>query len=143
MIIRDITPQDTAAIYETEKCSFPDPWSESGIAAECDNSLGIALAAEDEGIIAGYIYGEYDGERGYISHIAVAPQYRRQGMARALIAAFESRAEGDITLEVRHSNLAAVSLYKSAGFSEAGIRKNFYSVPEKEDAVVMIKTLSR
>jgi ribosomal-protein-alanine N-acetyltransferase len=41
-----------------------------------------------------------------------------------------------ISLEVRCSNAAAISLYKRLGFESAGIRKDFYSKP-KEDAVIM------
>ena len=44
------------------------------------------------------------------------------------------------TLEVRESNLAAISLYQKLGFVSAGIRKNFYDAP-KENAVIMWKYL--
>ena len=140
MNIRQIREEDAADIYRIERESFPDPWSIDGIAAECANALGIALCAEENGCIVGYIFGEYDGESGYISHIAVDGTHRRKGYAASLLAAFEQKApSGGITLEVRRSNTAAAAFYRKAGFEEIGTRRNFYSVPEREDAAVMMK----
>ncbi|MBQ8004692.1 MAG: GNAT family N-acetyltransferase [Clostridia bacterium] len=53
-----------------------------------------------------------------------------------------SRAKGlsSIALEVRVSNLAAISLYEGLGFEIAGKRLRFYRTPP-EDAYVMIKQL--
>ena len=142
MTIRNITPQDAADIYRIEREAFPDPWSESGIASECGNSLGIALAAVENGVLTGYIFGECDGESGYISHIAVDPAYRRRGVARALMTAFLEHIPSDAALEVRQSNRAAISFYENMGFERIGTRKNFYSVPGREDAVVMQRTMT-
>ena len=138
MTIREMTPADATAVYVIERLSFPDPWSREGIASELDNRIGIALAAEENGVLTGYIFGECDGEDGYISHIAVDISHRRRGTAGQLLAAFLGRIpSGIVTLEVRKSNTAAISFYKSAGFEEIGTRRSFYSVPEREDAVVM------
>ena len=142
MIIRNITPEDAVDIYRIEREAFPDPWSEDGIASECANSLGIALAAVENGLLTGYIFGECDGENGYISHIAVDAAYRRRGTARALMTAFLEHIPSDTVLEVRRSNLTAISFYENMGFERIGIRKNFYSVPGREDAVVMQKTVT-
>ena len=46
-----------------------------------------------------------------------------------------------ISLEVRKSNVYAVSLYQKLNFLSVGVRKNFYSYP-KEDAIIMTRYLS-
>ena len=72
--------------------------------------------------------------------IAVAPKYRRLGYGRklmdALIKEAADRGIGNIFLEVRRGNAAAIRLYESAGFEQTGVRKDYYHAP-KEDALIM------
>jgi ribosomal protein S18 acetylase RimI-like enzyme len=72
--------------------------------------------------------------------IVVAPEARRQGVARELFStlADELRSAGvvEITLEARASNLPALKLYQSLGFAESGRRPRYYIDPV-EDAVLM------
>ncbi|MEZ2231137.1 ribosomal protein S18-alanine N-acetyltransferase [Microcoleus sp.] len=79
-------------------------------------------------------------EEAHIIMLAIHPQFQRQGLGQALLLALLKSA-GDrqlerSTLEVRESNLAAVSLYKKFGFKEAGRRKRYYE-DTGEDALVM------
>ena len=71
-----------------------------------------------------------------ILNLAVAPDYRRQGVAHALLAALLESFSGAIYLEVRASNTAARSLYKSLGFEEVTARPEYYQNPS-EAAIVM------
>ncbi len=71
-----------------------------------------------------------------ILNLAVAPEFRRQGVARALLSALLSEFEGDIYLEVRPSNAEARKFYKSQGFEELTIRPEYYDSPP-EPAIVM------
>ena len=75
-------------------------------------------------------------------NIAVHPDFRRQGVARALILALigELRKRGSrcLTLEVRASNAPARTLYESLGFAHVGTRRNYYQNP-KEDALILRK----
>jgi ribosomal-protein-alanine N-acetyltransferase len=75
------------------------------------------------------------GER-EVLNLAVAPEFRRQGMARDLLAALLAEASGAIYLEVRESNRAARNTYKSMGFQEVGKRQEYYENP-LEPAIVM------
>jgi ribosomal-protein-alanine acetyltransferase len=75
------------------------------------------------------------GER-EILNVAVDSAYRRQGIALRLIEAEIERGKGSWFLEVRESNLAAIRLYESIGFSECGRRANYYNSPP-ETAIVM------
>ena len=78
---------------------------------------------------------------GHITNVAVSKAFRRQGIARALISHFIKIAKSEnlefMTLEVRASNEAAISLYKSFGFVDVGLRKNYYE--NKEDAYLLTK----
>ena len=75
-------------------------------------------------------------------NIAVHPDFRRQGVARALILALigelKKRGSRCLTLEVRASNDSARTLYESLGFAHVGTRRNYYQNP-KEDALILRK----
>lgn len=95
------------------------------------------LVAEREGRVAGFLVwrdtapGEYE-----ILNLAVSPPERRRGVGRALLKAALERCHGDVYLEVRVSNSAAIAFYASFGFISAGRRVGYYAAPD-EDAVVM------
>jgi ribosomal-protein-alanine acetyltransferase len=71
-----------------------------------------------------------------ILNLAVDPAERRTGIARRLLTDALARVKGAWFLEVRASNVAAIRLYESLGFTRAGDRKNYYYEPA-EDAIVM------
>jgi [ribosomal protein S18]-alanine N-acetyltransferase len=94
------------------------------------------LVAEGDGAVVGMIVfrGPLAGEA-EILNLAVAPDWRRQGIGAALIrAACEQPA--DLFLEVRRSNRGGIAFYRRCGFLEAGCRKDYYRNPP-EDAIVM------
>ena len=101
---------------------------------------GIFLAAERDGAAVGYVGCQTVLDEGYITNVAVSPDCRRQGVARALLDELKARAVqaglSFVTLEVRASNAPAIALYEGAGFVRVGVRKNFYTAPA-EDAVLM------
>jgi len=93
--------------------------------------------AEREGQVAGFLVARTPapGECEILT-VAVAPRYRRQGIARTLFAALLSDFRGTIYLEVRPSNEIARKFYKSLGFDELTIRAAYYQSPP-EPAIVM------
>ena len=127
-----------AALAEIEQACFHAPWSETMLREELGK--GIFLVAERDGKAAGYVGCQTVLDEGYITNVAVSPDFRRQGIARALIAELIKQAQEKglafVTLEVRESNAAARALYAGAGFVPVGTRKNFYSNPT-ENAVLM------
>ena len=138
MTIVPMAERHLAVLAEIEKACFHAPWSESMLREELDK--GIFLVAERDGQAVGYVGCQTVLDEGYITNVAVSPDARRQGIARALIAKLtdEARAAGlaVVTLEVRASNAPAIALYEGAGFVRVGVRKNFYTAPA-EDAVLM------
>jgi ribosomal-protein-alanine N-acetyltransferase len=64
-----------------------------------------------------------------ILNIAVAPEFRRRGVARTLLCGLIRTWRGTVFLEVRESNQAAQNLYKSLGFQAVAVRPGYYSAP--------------
>ncbi|NJK65954.1 MAG: ribosomal protein S18-alanine N-acetyltransferase [Microcoleus sp. CSU_2_2] len=79
-------------------------------------------------------------EEAHITILAIDPRWQNQGLGQALLWALlksaNQRQLERATLEVRSSNLAAISIYKKFGFKEAGRRKGYYA-DTGEDALVM------
>lgn len=144
MIIRDMKAQDVPEVAALEKVCFCDPWSEQSIASELNNRLADWLVAEIDGHVAGYIGSQTVLDMTDMMNIAVAPDFRRQGVAEALVCALVSRLKNNgvigLMLEVRVSNAAAIALYHKLGFSQVGRRPSYYRNP-KEDALILRKEL--
>jgi [ribosomal protein S18]-alanine N-acetyltransferase len=71
-----------------------------------------------------------------ILNLAVHPDARRQGVARALFEGLIRGFSGSIFLEVRESNAGAHEFYKALGFHEVTRRPRYYDNP-LETAIVM------
>jgi len=125
-----------------EKQCFTSPWSVESIADQLVNPLAHFLVAAAGSAVAGYIGTQEIAGECYITNIAVSPEYRRSGIAQALLTAAQegARARGCsfITLEVRVSNMPAIALYSKNGFTVAGERRDFYTKPD-ENAYIMTK----
>ena len=142
MMIVKMNEGHVKAVAELEKICFSDPWSENSVASELKNKLALWLVAEEEGRVAGYIGSQTCGDESDVMNVAVHPDFRRRGIAETLVNALveELSAIGSrcLTLEVRASNVPAISLYEKLGFAEVGRRKNYYRNP-REDALIMRK----
>lgn len=129
---------DAPEILKIENACFSSPWSEGSIRDALENPCSHFYLAYCDGEIAGYIGLQVFSGEGYVTNIATLPEYRRQGVAKALLTkALENETEF-VTLEVRESNAAAITLYKSFGFERVGVRPNYYSNPT-ENAILMTK----
>ena len=142
-----IVPMNEGHLEELErleKLCFSRPWSRHMLAEELENQCAAFLVAEDgvSGKVLGYAGLLVMADEGYITNVAVFPEYRRSGVAAKLIEGFENFARGNrlafLTLEVRPSNAAAIALYRRFGFQEVGRRKNYYDLP-KEDALILTR----
>lgn len=142
MNITEMQEKHLPALAKLEKQCFHAPWSEKMLREELGG--GIFLVAEQDGEVQGYVGCQTVLDEGYITNVAVSPDFRRRGAARRLIAELIARAKEKglafVTLEVRESNAPAIALYTGAGFAPVGKRKNFYSNPT-ENAVLMTISL--
>lgn len=145
MIIRQMKAEDAPAIAAMEKCCFSDPWSEASIASEVHNPLSYWLVAEDQGRVVGYVGSQSVLDAADMMNLAVAPEYRRKGIGKALVNALANHLQQNnviaLLLEVRVSNTPAIALYEQMGFQQVGIRPNYYRHP-REDALILRKGLS-
>ena len=142
MIIRAAEQMDIDAIVRVENASFSTPWSIDAIKHEiCENKLAdFMIACDEENNIIGYIGIWTLLDECQINKIAVMPEKRKIGIGKTILNhVIELTRDMGVKswyLEVRESNTAAQALYRSAGFSSVGTRKNYYINPV-EDAVLM------
>jgi ribosomal-protein-alanine N-acetyltransferase len=92
-------------------------------------ALGIHVA----GFLAGRTLAPGEHE---LLNLAVAPEFRRQGIGRALVVHWLERSPGAVYLEVRLSNIVARLFYKSLSFEEVSTRAGYYRDPS-EPAIVL------
>ena len=136
--MRPMRLSDLPAVMETDRRSFPTPWSEEIWRQEITGPFGLYLVLEEGDNLSGHIGLKLISGEAHVVTLAVRPEWRRRGFARALIEA----ALGDpvsagaryLHLEVRPSNVAARVLYRSLGFDETGVRPRYYG---DEDALLM------
>ena len=142
-IIERMTRVDVAQVEAIEQEIFSVPWSEKSFIDACETKENVYIVCKDNGKVLGYcgmwtVLGE-----GNITNMAVAKEYRRQGIAKLLMSEMEriSIEENGVDvffLEVRQSNENAKKLYEKMGYKPIGTRKRFNEKPE-EDAIVMSK----
>ncbi len=151
-----ITPADLAQILSIENRSFPSPWNHNAFLEElaCPTAYGYTaryvrnLSETDstltDGDLLGYIWYRIIIDEMHIFKVAVAPEWRRLGVAswilRRAMTAAEDKGAAAALLEVRASNAEALALYRKLGFNMIGRRKGYYSPPD-EDGLMLKKQL--
>ena len=141
--ICDVTAAHIPQIEQLEKQCFSLPWTTELLQSQMKDAQHEFIAAlAPDGTVLGYVGMMYVLDEGYISNVAVSPDYRRQGIADALIdrlcAICETLQLSFMTLEVRSGNVPAIALYEKHGYTVVGLRRNYYERP-KEDALIMTK----
>ena len=136
--IRRLAYSDLPAVIAIERRSFPTPWSLAMFVLELSKPSGICLAATIEDRLCGYLVCSRYDQVWHLMNVAVAPDWRRLGIARSLLRQLFDDA-GDklsFTLEVRMSNVEAIAMYERFGFQRAGTRRRYYH-DNGEDALIM------
>ena len=148
MNIRKMKDTDIAAVSRIEKLTHIQPWSEN-VLTDCYHSDYLCLVAEENDYqkeLKGYIILSQVLDEAHLLNLCVSLKYQGYGLGRELTARgikeVVKRGARKMFLEVRRSNMRAISLYESFGFSEVGIRTNYYQGSSmSEDAVVMASVL--
>ena len=142
MVIEPLSALRLEKVAELETICFSSPWSPAALGEELSNEQAHFLTAACDGEVVGYIGVQEICGEGYITNVAVFPAYRRQGIAEKLIhSAIDGAKKRNcsfLSLEVRKSNAAAISLYNKCGFQTVGERKNFYADPTEDAAIMTI-----
>lgn len=145
---RNLTLVDAVEVFELEKEIFTkEAWSLAQVKEELGGARRLYIGAIDGDLASGRIVGyggiAVSGESADIHNIAVVEQFRRQGIARRLIARLERWAKdqgaSEILLEMRVGNTEARPLYQSLGYREVRVRKDYYA--PGMDAIVMSKSV--
>ena len=153
--IRRMRPDDIEEVMVIERAAFRHPWSTELFRRELDHDWSTILvaieplsAAHGKGTerIVGFLIFWLVHDEVHILNVATAPEHRRKGIARVLLAETEASAEQAgatlLTLEVRRSNVGALELYREFEYRAVGVRPNYYA-DEGEDAIVMVKELKK
>ena len=133
--------EQVKALLDT--CFGESAWTMESLRSQLDKTDSRCTVAAEDDTVIGFLAFEQVLDEGSIVDVAVHPDYRRRGIAKALITSAVNSAEGLYTvfLEVRESNVPAVRLYESLGFERIAVRKGYYDHP-KEDAVIYRCTLT-
>ncbi len=118
----------------------PHSWSERLFRTELDNPAARVRGVFVGELLVGYIIAHVVLDEGHIVSFGIDPKWRGRGLGRRLLEDTLRliRLEGVkiVTLQVRSSNSAALSLYQKVGFKIVGVRKKYYS-DNGEDAITM------
>ena len=146
MIVERLRNPDAAAdidaIAALEAESFTNPWPREQLVWELVNSdvTRIFLMRDHSAAIAAFCLCWVIFDELHINTLAVAPRFRRRGVATLLMqhVLAEAAREGALkaTLEVRASNQAALALYERLGFRVTARRPGYYTNPQ-EDALIL------
>lgn len=140
----EMTREHLDEVMDIELECFPIPWSRKSMEDELDRKIAYYYVGLVDGKVAGYGGLWHVVTEGHITNIAVSSKYRRMGVGDAIVSKIMELAEEKdmlgVTLEVRVSNEAAISLYKKHEFKMEGLRKEYYE-DNKEDAYIMWKYL--
>ncbi|NLT35533.1 MAG: ribosomal protein S18-alanine N-acetyltransferase [Gaiellales bacterium] len=138
--LRDMRRQDLDEVGAIEASSFSSPWSTASFLSEIEREATWAqVAVGGDGRVMGYVVARLFVDVWHILDLAVAPDCRRQGVARLLMREFlifVTPTGEEFTLEVRAGNAAAISLYADLGFEVVGRRRGYYN-DTGEDALLM------
>jgi len=123
---------------------FTDPWPPQFFLSEIlAQGRFNRLLVDPAGVLVAYLFCAWQYLDLHVLNVATLPRFRRQGVARRLMAMAEEHATelggGSLTLEVRESNVAAIALYDSLGYFRVDRRSHYY--PDGEHAVVMKKEI--
>ena len=143
---RTMTPDDLPQVAAIERRSTPHPWRETHFADSMQSGYPC-IVAELEGKIIGHAVMMIAVDQADLLIITIDRDFQGKGLGRQLLHRV-MKVAGDknchtLLLEVRRSNNRAFNLYLNTGFSEIGIRKNYYPAGDtREDAIIMAIDLS-
>lgn len=131
-------------IAEIERECIPDGWSEKAFRDALCSENSLIFAAVCDGETIGFLNGSFVLDEAELLNIAVSAEYRRNGAASELLGRFErellSLEVKTVFLEVREKNTFAIRFYAKYGYTQNGLRKNYYCSPT-DNAVLMAKLL--
>jgi ribosomal protein S18 acetylase RimI-like enzyme len=127
----DIRPycssDETAVIELWQQCHLVTSTNnpQLDIERKCQVNPEFFLVAAVAEHIVGTCMAGYEGHRGWINYLAVAPDYQRQGIARQLMQAAEDKLQSlgcpKINLQVRETNMQVIAFYEALGYTQDAV----------------------
>ena len=148
-MIKRLSGADTDAVYACFTAAYPDPWSVESLRATLSAEAGFAWAWQEEGgAVLGFVLFQVAVDTADMLMLATHPDKRRLGIAEAMwrhaIVAFERIGVAQVHLEVAQGNAPAHSFYVRMGFTNQGMRRNYYNTEAgRVDAICMCHDLTR
>ena len=146
MIFKPMDESHIDRLLKIEEECFPgDSWTRLMFESEVKNKISsfIVALSNDEEAILGYCCVWFIADFDEITNIAVSPKFWRQGIGKTILYYIIEKSKKNkckyINLEVKSTNIAAISLYEKMGFVSVGQRKKYYK--DNSDAILMTKDL--
>jgi [ribosomal protein S18]-alanine N-acetyltransferase len=135
--------RDLLEVMRIERQAYPWPWSEGNVLDSIAQGHQCQILRGHAGQLLGYFMAMLGAGEVHLLNITVCPSHQRQGWARVMLDALHDWARkqqaSSVWLEVRVSNVRAIAVYESYGFSRVALRKAYYPFNglQREDAIVM------
>jgi ribosomal-protein-alanine N-acetyltransferase len=138
---RTMVHEDLTQVSDIERRSYDFPWSH-GVFRDCLLAGYTCIVLERADTVAGYGILSVAAGEAHVLNLCVDPDYRRLGYGDRLLDEMLRRAKAaavkEVFLEVRPSNVNALSLYKKKGFRQIAHRRAYYQARYgREDAAVL------
>ena len=140
---RRMTLDDIEAVMQVEQDIYEFPWTDK-IFSDCIRvGYHCWMALQQQEVVGHAVISVTTGES-HMLNLSIARLYQRRGFGKQfiefLIEQAQEKQAQTMLLEVRPSNIAAISCYNSTGFNEIGLRKNYYPAAEgREDALLFAR----
>ena len=140
-VFREISLGDLDGIVQIERAVNPFPWGEEAL-RDTIASSGHHLMSFREGRAVGFLLSTFVLDEAQLLLICVSPDWQGVGVGGQLLKELINRSQDQgqklIYLEVRSGNERAIRLYRSLGFIDIGVRRDYYpGLVGREDAIVM------
>lgn len=138
---RPMTEDDVDEIMRIEPHIYSHPWSHGNFIDSLRSGYASwVLLSGDE--IIGYSLMMMVLDEAHLLNLSITKSHQKRGLGRLLlehmIAVAKRHGAANMFLEVRPSNISAISLYENIGFNEMAIRRGYYPAQQgREDAVLM------
>ncbi|MDR0491715.1 MAG: ribosomal protein S18-alanine N-acetyltransferase [Oscillospiraceae bacterium] len=141
--ITTATEDDMQRIIDIERDAISPPWTHGALLGEIYRDDSFFSLVSDDGATLGFVILRHAADEGELLQIAVDKAARRNGAADALMDAALSWAKEKslcaIYLEVRKTNEAAIALYEKHGFKQIGTRKDYFTDPIEDAAIMTVR----
>jgi ribosomal-protein-alanine N-acetyltransferase len=140
--LRKMDYRDVEEVMRIENSIYPYPWSAGNFIDALDSGYAC-MVAELDGAMAGYAVLMPALDEAHLLTIGIAAEHQRKGLGKEVLGRMTALAQASgirrIILEVRPSNIPALSLYRKCGFAQIGLRRGYYPADNggREDAIVM------